>query len=82
MNMISNFLLTSVLKKGQERADIVRNLLKERILKDKMVDENCKGVQIRRRVDFSDDHNTRQSSGSDVTTIPRPADDLLDLDDA
>jgi hypothetical protein len=38
MNLISNFLLASVLKEGQERDDIVRKMLKEHISKDKMVD--------------------------------------------
>jgi hypothetical protein len=81
MNVISDFLLASVLKEGQERDEIVRKMLADHISKAKLTEEKCERVN-NRRVDSANENNALQSAGSDVTKLERPIDEVLDRFDA
>jgi hypothetical protein len=81
MHVICDFLLASVLKEGQERDEIVRKMLAEHISNAKLAEEKCERVN-NRRVNSENENNALQSSGSDLTTLERPIDEVLDRLDA
>jgi hypothetical protein len=56
-------------------------MLAEHISNAKLTEEKCERVN-NRRVNSENENNALQSSGSDLTTLERPIDEVLDRLDA